>query len=228
MNRMFEKKYSHYYDLFNSDKPYKDEIKFVYEWAEKPKSIFDIGAGTASYWKHYPQSVKLSGIERSAEMIQQKVGRGVLNQGDVMTLGRPKKKYDCATALFDVLNYMPNLDWIDRIPVKRHGFFIFDVWDTDKIRREGFSVRTKKVGDFVRRITPLDDSGKPITGSRFVPTDHVNLLIEVCAGRISFKEKHTMYLHTMGDIERACGDDYIVMDTRATDTWQRWYKLARI
>lgn len=66
---MFNKGYARYYDLFNQDKRYRKEIEFVFKWAEKPAKILDFGAGTAGYWKYYPKSAMVLGIEKSKDMI---------------------------------------------------------------------------------------------------------------------------------------------------------------
>ena len=81
---MFDNQYSKFYDLFNHDKPYKKEIEMIYKWAEYPKTIFDIGWGTANYWKYYPKKVQLLGIEKSKKMINKSKYRKHIIHDDII------------------------------------------------------------------------------------------------------------------------------------------------
>ena len=151
---MFAETYAKYYDLLNSDKPYKKEIKFVYKWAEKPKSILDVGVGTASYWKHYPEKVILTGIEKSVDMFLQANDERIY-LGDITHYIHHPYSFDCITALFDVINYIPTHDWWKRLPLKKGGYFIFDIWDKEKVNKDGFRTTTKYRGGITRTIEPL-------------------------------------------------------------------------
>lgn len=209
---MFAKKYSRYYDLFHREKPYKKEIDFVYKWAEKPKTIFDIGCGTAKYWKYYPDKTAIVGIDKSRAMAS--IAGGIICAD--ITKYEAQGSFDCATALFDVLNYIPNLGWFDNIPVKKGGHFIFDVWDKEKVDRDGFEETHKKVNGIFRRITP-----------GFYDGFDVELKIEVIESNKRFVENHQMYVHGLEDIERACGKDWQISGIQKTNTWQTWYKLKK-
>lgn len=213
---MFDSAYSKYYDLLNAGKPYKDEIKFVYEWADKPKSIFDIGAGTGSYWKYYPSRVKIFGIDKSPSMIGK---REDIVCADITTY-KHKGKFDCATALFDVLNYIPEHTWWKNIPLEKGGCYIFDILDKDKIDRQGFSttIRTIKEGDLniLRRIIPVDYDGKS-----------VKLRIEVNDNVSITREEHQLFLYSIEDIAKFCGKEFEIEETLPTKTWQRWFRLRR-
>lgn len=219
---MFDKSYSKYYDIFNSDKPYEKEIKFVYKWANKPTSIIDIGCGTGNYWHFFPEktpngeSVQICGIEKSTQMARIADLRGHVSCIDI-TKQKIKGNFDCATALFDVLNYMPNLDWFKNIPIKKGGYFIFDIWDKDKIGAQGFRRTSKMVADVFRLITPEPLNAKGTIG----------LKIEVWHGEKYFKEDHIMYLHTHEDIVEACGKYFDIVSIKPTKRWQTWYRLIK-
>lgn len=211
---MFAKPYAKLYDKFYEKKPYKKEIEFVYRWAGKPKSIFDIGCGTASYWKFYPQATKLVGIDMSRAMAL--AARGVIC-GDI-TEYRPGGTFDCATALFDVVNYISNFDWWKNIPIEKGGLFIFDVWDKEKVSRDGFRETNLKIGDASRRITASYYDGYSVDL-------RVGLVLE--NGR-RYTETHTMFLHSQQDIEAACkAHGFTIVDMKKTRTWQTWYKLRK-
>lgn len=217
--RMFNN-YAQYYDLFNSDKPYKKEIEFIYRWAKKPEWIFDIGCGTAEYWKYFPKHVEIYGIEKSKEMIKNSKFRNRINCLDVSFMNQPVdefyKGYDLATALFDVLNYVPKLSWFKNVPVGPGGYFIFDIWDTNKVSSRGFKETIKNISGIERRITPLKYDKKT-----------VDLKIEVSDDNMYFSEKHKMYLHTEEDIVKACGKEFDIVDIKPTQFWQTWYKCKK-
>ena len=211
---MFASNYARYYELFNQDKPYKEEVGFVYLWADKPKSILDVGCGTAHYWKHYPKEVVLTGVDVSRSMACQ--SKNIICT-DVSKF-TSRKVYDTATALFDVINYIPRHEWWNKIPVKKGGYWIFDLWDKEKVMRDGFQTTTKKVDDAVRKISPVKVGGF---------YESVDLKVEVTHGETHFSEIHKMYLYSREDIEKFCGDDFEIVDERATKTWQSWFRLRR-
>ena len=180
---MFGNGYSKYYDLLNQDKPYKKEIEFIYKWAGKPKWIFDIGCGRADYWKFYPRKCVVFGIDKSSAMAK---GNKNIIHGDITKYKYNSKKYflpDCATAIFDVLNYIPEHSWWPKIPVKKGGHWVFDIWDKEKVDRDGFRRTTRQVGNLTRTIIPLGYDGK-----------RVMLRIEVFDGKDTHREDHEMFV----------------------------------
>ncbi len=221
---MFAKHYAQYYDLFNNDKPYKKEIEFVYKWAEKPTSILDIGAGTANYWDFYPKEVGFKiGIEKSKDMIKKSKYKFFLFDFDLVglklwptTVAR-NIEFDLATALFDVLNYIPTHDWWKFMPIKKGGYFIFDVFNKEKVDKEGFGWTENKCGNITRKIKPIQYDGKT-----------VDLEIEVEDNGLVFKEQHRLYIHSQEDIEKFCGSEFEIVDTKSTKgSWQKFWKLRR-
>ena len=211
---MFARSYANYYDLFNSDKPYKKEVDFVYRWAGKPESILDIGCGTANYWRYYPKKTVMAGIDKSKHMI---VSKGV-DFGDVTKFDfKNYMKFDCATALFDVINYIPKQDWWKRLPIKKGGSFIFDVLDSKKAEEDGFRKTLREIGGICRSITPSKRYGKS-----------VDLLIELFdeAGKFC-QEKHRLYMYSSEDIKRFCGRQFEIVEVKETKSWQTWYKCRR-
>lgn len=209
---LFDEKYSKHYDMFNRSKPYKQEIEFVYQWAGEPKSIFDIGAGTASYWKYYPKTVKLSGIDKSEAMAK---GKNIVI-GDV-TEHKFTGNVDCVTALFDVINYIPVHNWWERLPLRKGGVFIFDIWHADKVRKDGFRKTVKVVEGITRVITPLLCDGGV-----------VDLKIEVMNGMgVEHTEMHRMYIYDRKMIEKFCGDSFEIEEVKETESWMQWWKLRR-
>ena len=209
---MFNKSYSQYYDLFNHDKPYKKEIEFVYKWAKKPSCIFDIGCGTGNYWQYYPQDTCIVGVDKSKQMAD---NRGAIIHADI-TKYKHRTNFDCATALFDVVNYIPNHEWWKNLPLDEGGYWIFDCFDKTKVERDGFHETWKQVGSAFREIKPI----------RYCE-DSVDLQIEVWDRNIHFKEIHRLYIYGYDDILKFCGDKFELVEVRPTRTWQLWVKCRR-
>lgn len=223
---MFCKPYAKLYDLFNMEKPYKKEVGFVYKWGKRPKSILDIGCGTAIYWKYYPKHVHLFGVDKSQSMIDTSFMREII-RGDITKL-KIDSSFDCATALFDVINYIPKHDWWKNLPIKKGGYFIFDIWDKEKVDRDGFRETFKEISGIKRTISP----SKIYLGTALELDDdydgrRVNLNVNFCDGFKWFSERHTMYVHSHEDILRFCGKEFEIVDVKPTKTWQTWYKLRR-
>ena len=213
---MFDK-YAQYYDALNAEKPYKKEIDFVYAWAGRPKRILDIGCGTAEYWKHFPSEAQVSGLEKSREMINRsKYHHRIANYDVTKAIASAWERVDLVTALFDVINYIPRHDWWKRLPLKKGGSFIFDIFDDKKVWEEGFKKTTKEINGVFREITPIRFTGK-----------YVDLKISVTNGEESFSEEHRLYIYSEEDIEKFCGKDFELVSTRTTDTWQKYYKLIK-
>ena len=206
--------YAKYYDQLNLNKPYKQEIEFIYEWAGKPKSILDLGCGTASYWKHYPKNVKLKGIDASEHMISQSEYKDKIACDSIYFSGRDK--VDCVTALFDVVNYTPTLGWMRKVPLKKNGYFIFDMWDLDKVNQDGFKTTERYNGDVKRTIVPYRNK------------EEVDMVIVLEAPGCRVSEIHKMYLHSEADLIKLCKDNYIIDDKKETKTWQTWYRLKQL
>lgn len=204
------KEYAKYYDKIYKDKPYKKEIEFVYNWANKPKSILDLGCGTASYWKYYPKETLMLGIEQSKEMKKQSKYAYKIALADFTKLNMKSyfKNIDCVTALFDVVNYTKSLNWIKKLPLKKDGVFIFDMWEYDKVIEDGFSFKKT--------------NGRTIYGER--EGREVNMYISING----VAEEHKMYLHSREDLINACGNKFLIESVGPTKTWQTWYKLRKI
>jgi SAM-dependent methyltransferase len=207
--------YSGYYDRMNSKKPYKSEMDLVYHFANLPNIILDIGCGTASYWKYLP--CKVYGIEKSQDMINKSPYKNRIIQGDIQNLPDYSKfgLFDCVTALFDVINYIPSQEWWKNLPLKKGGYFIFDIWDYKKITEDGFK-KTVRIAGGTKRIIKPNRVG-----------EKVKLQITIKDGRKLIQENHTMYLYRAADIVNLCGKEFEVDKIVGTETWQTWYRLIR-
>lgn len=211
---VFNKHYARVYDLFNKDKKYKEEVEFVYKWAGKPRKILDIGCGTADYWRYFPNGAYLQGVERSKAMAQNKPFIETMD----ITKRTPIGIFDCMIALFDVLNYIPTHKWWAKQNLVKGGYFIFDIWDTNKIKKDRFRTTTKVVDGFTRVITPIHVGSKSV---------RLNVQFFDNGTEAGFSEIHTMYLHSIEDIGRYCGKEFEIVDVKPTKSWQTWFKCKR-
>lgn len=216
---MFADRYAHFFDEMNKGKDYKKEIKFIYKWAGKPKSILDIGCGTASYWKHYPKKVVMTGIEQSVNMISHSDYKEKIICSDIQRCKFWKKKHECVTALFDVINYIPNHEWWKRIPIKKGGFLILDVWDKEKVDRDGFKSTIREVGNVERYIRPMSYDGHIVKFKIYLTGYQDREFFDV--------ERHNMYVWSEREIRRFAGRYFKVVEIKKTKRWQTWWKLKR-
>lgn len=219
---MFAKLYAKYYEQLNQNKPYKKEISFVYKWAGEPESILDIGCGIANYWKYFPSDVMLRGVEKAKGMIEQSLHKQYIHHYDICEVDKNNlnfwyfAKYDCMTALFDVINYIPDHKWWKNLPLKKDGYFIFDIWDKKKIKSEGFRKTIRSINGITRVIDPLSFNKK-----------EVKLNITISSKDFEESEIHKMYIYSEVDIKRFCGKEFKIVAKKETKAWQTWYLLKR-
>ncbi|RXJ87498.1 class I SAM-dependent methyltransferase [Arcobacter sp. CECT 8985] len=94
-------------------------------------NIIDIGCGQGYFLENLKiNGKKAFGIDLSAEQIKVCEQRGV--DAKCMPLNKVEKKFDCATAIFDVVNYIPKNHlkefFIDTYNVlNENGYYMFDV-----------------------------------------------------------------------------------------------------
>jgi len=213
---MFDKNYAAHYNTIYEKKPYQKDIEFIYSWAGEPLIILDLGCGTTNYWQYWKDSY-VFGVDKSNEMLSFSKSNLIWN-GDIQTFdySKIKRTADCVTAIFDVINYLPKNDWWHKLPLRKDGNFIFDIWDKNKVDKENFKSTTLYGNGVVRCIYPerVDNT--------------VTLRIRIRANNKTIKENHTMYLYSEEDIIKFCGKEFVVEDKKETKTWQTWYKLRKL
>ena len=212
---MFADTYARNYQSFNKDKPYRKEVEMVYRWAEKPKRILDLGCGTANYWKYYPKDTLVFGVEQSPAMVDASKYKRQILCCDTTKMVRAGR-FGLVTALFDVINYIPDHSWWKDLPLDKGGYFIFDIWDKDKVKREGFKETMKYADGLWRIITPID-----------LDDTSVRLRVTLKSPGFCVSEIHTMYFYDKEDILGFCGNEFKVVEVKPTERWQTWYKLQR-
>ena len=62
--------YAKYYNLIYQTKDYKKEADFVYNWANKPKTILELGCGTGKHIYYLaPKVEQIIGTDASLDML---------------------------------------------------------------------------------------------------------------------------------------------------------------
>jgi len=95
-------------------------------------NILDIGCGQGSFVKNLNENgLNSFGCDLSSEQIRIAKKKGIKNLS-ATPLCDIKEKYDCTTAIFDVINYIPKNDiktFFDEmnLVLNQGGYFIFDV-----------------------------------------------------------------------------------------------------
>ena len=127
-------------DLYAKVEPYLDFEEEVYTlhkeflrfiMVNEIDNIIDIGCGQGYFLENLMVNKKnYFGIDLSAEQI--KVCQEKNLNAKAMPLCDVKEKFDCATAIFDVLNYIPKSDLENFIKdtynvLNDGGYFVFDV-----------------------------------------------------------------------------------------------------
>jgi len=213
---VFAKAYAQYYELLNHKKDYKKEIEFVWNWARQPMRILDLGAGTAHYWQYYPEGVVVRGIERSYEMIEMSPYRNCIACQEIQKVDGFDGPFDLVTALFDVMAYLKDHTWWKNLPLESGGYFIFDMWDKEKVLKDGFKMTILVVKDVVRLITPI-----------YHDEHKVRLQIDLTSSTVCMSEVHEMFLYDLEDIVELAGKEYELTGVQKTENWQTWIKLKR-
>lgn len=127
-------------DLYAKIEPYLDFEEEVYTLHKEflrfvmvndLNNIIDIGCGQGYFLENLKvNKKKYFGIDLSVEQIKVCQAKGLNAQA--IALGEVKEKFDCATAIFDVLNYIPKNEIKTflketNLVLNQGAYFIFDV-----------------------------------------------------------------------------------------------------
>ena len=115
----------------------EDEVKELHSYflsivfKKQLDDIIDIGCGQGAFMMHLrANEVNAYGIDLSVEQVRICQAHGL--RADAIALNEVEDKFSCATAIFDVINYIPKNSLQDFFKdtaniLKDNGYFIFDV-----------------------------------------------------------------------------------------------------
>ncbi|MEA3352757.1 MAG: class I SAM-dependent methyltransferase [Campylobacterota bacterium] len=125
------------YALVEEHLGFEEEIKTLYSNIKelvletKPAALIDIGCGQGEFCKAVQEEgIKVLGVDLSQKQIDAAQKKGV--DAQCIDIKDINQKYDCATAVFDVINYLPR-NYIKEFLahtynlLNENGYFIFDI-----------------------------------------------------------------------------------------------------
>ena len=92
------------------------------------------------------------------------------------------------------------------------GVFIFDVWDTSKVQKDGFSYRFKEF-----------KWGKVFVEPFF---EYLNITVKPNKGKV-FREQHKVRPYSLSEIETICRRYGYIGIRKDTKTWTTWYRFEK-
>ncbi len=226
---MFTEDYVRFYNLIYKDKNYKQEAEFVYKWANKPKTMLELGIGSGQHAKYWAKSAKIMGIDKSQDMIENAYRHKnitYINQDIFNFLYNWAQEnspipvtFDCITAMFNVMGYTLLEEIIPLLPLEKGQYFIFDIWDAAKFDKQPPQPKVKYFEHFYRISIPERIS------ERLLRIDFIIVEID----QIRAFERHFVQGYFLKDIENLCRKyNYKIVDTKSTSSWQLWFKLRKI
>jgi len=125
------------YALIEEHLDFEEEVHHLYKTightvlSKDPKTLIDIGCGQGEFC-HIMElnGIKAFGVDLSAKQIEIAVAKGT--NAKCIDIKDIDEKFDCATAIFDVINYIPK-NYIEDFLTHSYnllhedGYFIFDI-----------------------------------------------------------------------------------------------------
>lgn len=173
MNSILYKDYkidANFYDIFNKDRHYNIETKFLLDMLQTRRRVLDVGCGTGTHFDILENlGYIVEGVEINPKMIavaKMKV-KGNIYEGDLLSF-KIDEKYDAIISMRDVFNHLKSYEEFEKgvlnllDHVKTKGMIIIDL---DNRRQNG--IKEDKV-DGVKRIIECNyDSEKEIQTRKF-------------------------------------------------------------
>lgn len=116
---------------------FKEEIEHLYNsiahivFAINPTTVIDIGCGQGDFCQILEANgLKSLGVDLSPKQIQIAQSKGM--DAQCIDIKDCQEKFDCATAVFDVINYIPKSNIKEFLTdtynlLENNGYFIFDI-----------------------------------------------------------------------------------------------------
>ena len=216
------KDYAKYYNLLYQDKLYQKEAEFVYKWANKPKTILELGCGTGQHAKYWAKNAKVVGIDQSEEMLANAYQHSNIKYFVHSVENLNTFSYcpsDCVVALFNVMGYCLLEECLPYLPLKKGGYFIFDIWDASKFKKQPPQPKVKYF-NYGYRVSIPERYSKRLLRIDFIIVEWK---------KIKVFERHWVQGYFHKDIQGLCKKyGYKIAGIKKTKTWTIWYKLAKI
>jgi len=212
--------YSKYYDLLYKDKKYKVEAEYVMNAlcstsAKKVKSILELGCGSGPHAEYFcRKGIKVTGLERSAEMVQEALGKKIENftpmVGNIENYSL-NKQFDAVVSLFHVISYLTfNESLVSCFEttarhLKKGGVFLFDAWYSPAVYTLKPETRIKRMEDKAVSIVRLSEPEVQCNSN--VVDVHFDIMVTGKAtGKTSvIKETHPMRHFSLPEIKLLAG-----------------------
>jgi predicted TPR repeat methyltransferase len=116
---------------------FKKECEHLYNsiahiiFAINPTTVIDIGCGQGDFCQILESNgIKCLGVDLSEKQVKIAKSKGV--DAKCINIKDCQETFDCATAIFDVLNYIPTIDLKEFLThtynlLEQNGYFIFDI-----------------------------------------------------------------------------------------------------
>ena len=218
---VFTENYVKYYNLIYTTKDYKKEADFVYNWANKPKTILELGAGTGQHAKYWVDKADIIyAVDNSQEMINQAFKHPKIKYMCIPLQDLdPNTLFDCVFALFNVMGYTLLEFSLGKIPIAKNGIFILDIWDASKFKKYPPIVKVKHLGLAYRIAVPEQISNRLLRIDYIIVEDR----------KVQVFERHFVQGYFKKDIEKLCKlHNYKIEDVKSTKDWACWYKLQKL
>jgi len=219
MNNFSE--YAKYYEQIYANKKYKQESNFAYKWAEKPKTILELGCGMGRHAQYWAEKSTITGIDCSPEMLNRayKHPNIIYHCMPIDNKLAKMTEVDCVMAMFNVMGYVLLEDCIQYLPLKKGGYFVFDVWDAAKFKTDPPEPRIKWMKTWYRLAVPTKISERLLRTDYFIVDKKKGLIVH---------EKHMVEGYFQKDIEALCKKTgYELVAVQPTNNWIQWYKLRK-
>ena len=213
------REYAKFYDIIYKDKLYKKEANMVYKWANKPKKILELGGGTGRHAKYWVKKAQVINIEKSWDMgYHNNICQ--TNFGDIKEYNYSQmNKVDAIFAMFNVVGYADLIYYMDKLPLKKGGYFIFDCWDGGVIEEAPPEYNCRTFGDIDRIVVPVINYPPFVKLQITIVKNHKPL----------FTEDHIIRSYYISDIKNLCkAFGYKLVATKNDEGWAMWVKLKKL
>ena len=241
--------YSRYYDLLYRDKDYAAEVNYIDGLLARHniagRELLEFGSGTGRHGRLLAeQSYRVTGIERSPEMVAQATASEGFNCqfGDICTvqLGRT---FDAVLSLFHVISYQISNVAVQAVFARaaEHlslgGLFVFDVWYSPAVYTQRPEARVKRMADSAVEITRIAEPVL-IPNENRVDVNYTIFARDLVTGAFqTLTETHPMrhfslpeldFLAAESGFERLAAEAFLTGDEPGEGTWGVCVVLRKI